>query len=282
MCRVPRLQCLLANSGQRRWERRAAGKRRGVAAPRRLCSVPAGAAAAAAAAPPLRSGLRPSGLSVHGLCCRGSRRQAKEPPQHARNQLARSPRAREWSPQHDKLHGGNDEGPPATQNISPQPSGVGRARHEPPARLLAVARSRPRDRRQAREARARASTRPEAGVCESGRCGRRAASSSRPAGRPGTEAREERVRSCGGGGASPGLGSVSQVLAAGTRLARASRRPWRAWPGRPPVDRRLPRLLRRYLRPGRRGEGDTPSAGFQREPGLSSLPPSPLLSGPPR
>lgn len=169
MCVGSRGCNVLANSGQRRWERRAAGKRRGVAAPRRLCSVPAGAAAAAAAAPPLRSGLRPSGLSVHGLCCRGSRRQAKEPPQHARNQLARSPRAREWSPQHDKLPGGNDEGPPATQNISPQPSGVGRARHEPPARLLAVARSRPRDRRQAREARARASTRPEPGVCESGR-----------------------------------------------------------------------------------------------------------------
>lgn len=55
-------------------------------------------AAEAAAAPPLRSGVRPSGASVHGLHCRGSRRYEKEPPPpppQARSQLARSPRARE-------------------------------------------------------------------------------------------------------------------------------------------------------------------------------------------
>lgn len=171
--------------------------------------------------------------------------------------------------------------PPKISLRSPRVWGA-RATSPPPACSLSRGPAPGTDGRRARRVRAPARGPRPGSASQAGRCGRRAASSSRPAGRPGTEAREERVRSCGGGGASPGLGSVSQVLAAGTRLARASRRPWRAWPGRPPVDRRLPRLLRRYLRPGRRGEGDTPSAGFQREPGLSSLPPSPLLSGPPR
>lgn len=53
-------------------------------------------------------------------------------------------------PQHDKLPGGNDEGPPATQNISLQPSGARRALHEPPAR--SKARSRPQGGQQARQA----------------------------------------------------------------------------------------------------------------------------------
>lgn len=67
----------------------------------------------------------------------------------AANLPARSPGAREWSPRHDEPPGGNDEGPPATQNISPQPSGAGRALQEPPA-PLAAARSRPQGRQSVR------------------------------------------------------------------------------------------------------------------------------------
>ena len=70
--RVSRLQCLAGNGGQQRWERRRGGKGAGVAAPRRLCSLPAEVAAAAVART-LRSGLGPFGASVHGLHCRGSR-----------------------------------------------------------------------------------------------------------------------------------------------------------------------------------------------------------------
>lgn len=82
-------------------------------------------------------GVRPRGASVHGSSRRGSPRREKAGGAGAAPQptcpLARLG-AREWSPRHDEPPGGNDEGPPATQNISPQPSGAGRALHEPPAR----------------------------------------------------------------------------------------------------------------------------------------------------
>lgn len=110
-------------------------------------------------------------------------------------------------PQHEELPGGNDEGPPATQNISLQPSGAGRARHEPPAR--SAPRSRPR------RVRVRAPARGQSRVRLSVRQVRAARSlCSRPASRPGTEEREERVRGGGGASLSPRR-SVSQVLVAG-------------------------------------------------------------------
>lgn len=191
--------------------------REGNASGSRLHSVPA-EAAAAAVAQPLRWGLRPPEASVHGLHCQGSRRW-REKTAAARLQPSCPLASRAGvNPRHDKLPGGNDEGPPATQNISPQPSGAGRALHEPPAR------SRPRgpapraDGRRARRLRARAAARgPSLGSgCQSGRCGWLAASGTRPAGRPGTEDREERLRggSCGGASLSPGQ-SVSQSGAGG-------------------------------------------------------------------
>lgn len=201
----------------------------------RLHSITAEAAAAVVALP-LRSGLRPSEASVHGLHCRGSRR-LREGASAARPQPTCPVASRAGvKPRHDKLPGGNDEGPPATQNISPQPSGARRALHEPPAR------SRPRgpapgaDGRRVRRVRVRAPARgPSRGsACQLGRCRQPAASRSRPTGRPGTGAREERVRGNGGGGGgggaslSPGQ-SVSQVLAAGARPGRASERSRRRW-----------------------------------------------------
>lgn len=110
-----------ATAGERRWGRLAPSPGGG-----RGCSLRRSA-----------PGVRPAGASVHGSSRRrgspagkegGARRSA------AANLPARSPGAREWSPRHDEPPGGNDEGPPATQNISPQPSGAGRALHEPPAR----------------------------------------------------------------------------------------------------------------------------------------------------
>lgn len=98
-------------------------------------------------------GVRPRGASVHGSSRRGSPRREKAGGAGAAPQptcpLARLG-AREWSPRHDEPPGGNDEGPPATQNISPQPSGAGRALHEPPAR--SPPRSRPQARQPARRA----------------------------------------------------------------------------------------------------------------------------------
>lgn len=209
----------------------------GKASGSRLHSIPAAAAAAAAVALPLHSGLRPSGASVHGLHCRGSRllreRAAATRPQPTCPLASRAG----VKPQHDKLPGGNDEGPAATQNISPQPSGAGRARYEPPAR------SRPRgpapgaDGKRARRVCVRAPARgPSSGsACQSGRCGRLATSFCRPAGRPGTEAREERVRGFGGSGQRElQSGLVSQVPAVAARPGRVSERT-RQWRDCPPT-----------------------------------------------
>lgn len=80
-------------------------------------------------------GVRPERLQFMVRAAEGRSREGKRYRRTAAANLpASSPGAREWSPRHDEPPGGNDEGPPATQNISPQPSGAGRALHEPPAR----------------------------------------------------------------------------------------------------------------------------------------------------
>lgn len=95
-------------------------------------------------------GERPEGLQFMARAAEGRGGEGKRRRRTAAANLpARSPGAREWSPRHDEPPGGNDEGPPATQNISPQPSGAGRALHEPPA-PLAAARSRPQGRQTVR------------------------------------------------------------------------------------------------------------------------------------
>ncbi|XP_028338687.1 laforin [Physeter macrocephalus] len=138
------------------------------------------------------------------------------------------------------------------------PSGAGRAHHEPPARSLPRGPTPGADGSRARRVRVRAPARgPIPGsACQSGRCGRLVASRSRPAGRPGTEADEERVRGGGGGrggGAGSSLGSVRQPVSQ-VRCQRRERGSEGPLSGRggggtgcPPVERRLLRRLRRKI-----------------------------------
>lgn len=162
-------------------------------------------------------------------------------------------------------------------------------------RPLAAARSRPRGRRQPRQARARAraGTRPDPGVRLSVRQVRAARSVAFPPRGPprdggGRGARARRRRPWRRLGFQPRVGrsasqSVSQVPAAGARLRRASEWTWRrrdglptSWAPNAEAAEEVPAA------PPPRGGGRRWVRGLQREPGLSSLPPSPLLSGLPR
>ncbi|XP_019521656.1 PREDICTED: uncharacterized protein LOC109395249 [Hipposideros armiger] len=214
----------------------ASGDREGNALGSRLHSVSAEIAAAAVALT-LRSGLRPSEASVHGLHGRGSRL-LREGAAAARPQPTCPLASRAGvKPRHDKLPGGNDEGPPATQNISPQPSGARRALHEPPAR------SRPRgpapgaDGRRVRRVRVRAPARgPSRGVCLSVRQVPGARSLAFPPHWPSRDrgARGARARhgGCGGGGGGVSFSrgrSVSQsVSQSGASSGSAARKGLRA------------------------------------------------------
>lgn len=146
-------------------------------------------------------GVRPRGASVHGSSRRGSPRREKAGGAGAAPQptcpLARLG-AREWSPRHDEPPGGNDEGPPATQNISPQPSGAGRALHEPPARSPPRGPAPKPDSRRAGRVRVRvpARARGRSSARQAARCGQLPLSPSRPRGRPRPDPRREGV--CGG------------------------------------------------------------------------------------
>lgn len=144
-------------------------------------------------------GVRPEGLQFMARAAEGRGGEGKRRRRTAAANLpARSPGAREWSPRHDdEPPGGNDEGPPATQNISPQPSGAGRALHEPPA-PLAAARSRPQGRQPVRASpvRVRGPARVPAARLLSdtrARCGPVALPPSRPGGSTRPELRREGV-----------------------------------------------------------------------------------------
>lgn len=132
-------------------------------------------------------GERPEGLQCMARAAEGRGGERKRRRRTvAANLPARSPGAREWSPRHDEPPGGNDEGPPATQNISPQPSGAGRGARGArvaAARLLADSRA---------------------------RCGLLALPPSRPGGRTRPEPRREGV--CGSAW-SPGASRCSWRLA---------------------------------------------------------------------
>lgn len=160
-------------------------------------------------------GERPEGLQCMARAAEGRGGERKRRRRTvAANLPARSPGAREWSPRHDEPPGGNDEGPPATQNISPQPSGAGRALHEPPA-PLAAARSRPQGRQPVRASpvRVRGPARVAAArlLADSrARCGLLALPPSRPGGRTRPEPRREGV--CGSAW-SPGASRCSWRLA---------------------------------------------------------------------
>ncbi|XP_049560901.1 translation initiation factor IF-2 [Orcinus orca] len=146
----------------------------------------------------------------------------------------------------------------APGTTSSPPSGAGRAHHEPPARSLPRGPAPGADGSRARRVRVRAPARgPMPGsACQSGRCGRLVASRSRPAGRPGTEVGEERVRGGGGRGGGPGsnLGSVGQPVSQSVRCRRRECGSEGPLSGRggggtgcPPVERRMLRQLRRKI-----------------------------------
>lgn len=175
--------------------------------------------------------------------------------------------------------------PPKISLRSPRVRGA-RATSPPPARCRAVPPPGP-----TAGARCACACAPARGpipgsACQSGRCGRLPASRSRPAGSPGTEADEERVR--GGSGGGGGLGSVGQsVSQVPGRRERGSEGPLGGRGGGggtpcPPVERPLLRRLRRYLWPRRRGEGMPLSAGVRAGARAFLAPALPLLSGLPR
>lgn len=151
-------------------------------------------------------------------------------------------------------------------------------------RPLAAARSRPRGRRQPRQARARAraGTRPDAGVRLSVRQVRATRSVAFPPSGPprdggGRGARARRRRPWRRPGFQPRFGrSASQPVSQSVRCRRRECGSEGPLSGRggggtgcPPVERRMLRQLRRYLRPRRRGVGDAAEfGGYSGSPGF--------------
>lgn len=254
---VSRLRCVSARGGQQRWEPRAGGKRAATTAPLGPCRGGGGSAT-----PFL--GFVPPGLQFMACTAEGSdatgrsrrRRRRRTPAANLPARLARGSEAPARPTARRKWRGASCH----PKYLSAALGCGARAPRAP--RPLAAARSRPRGRRQARWWRVRVRVRAPAragspgSAYPSGRCGAPPASCSRPASRPGTEAREERVRGGGGGrrrrrepeprvshlGARGGSTAPKGLGADATAAGRAAHQ--------------LLRLLRRYPLPRRRGVGD--------------------------